>query len=349
MEEKYVVTLGEYMLRLKSPDKERFFQSPIFEASFGGSEGNVAISLANLGLPTIYITALPQNAIGDAALRFLRSYNVITKWISRKGKRMGIYFLEIGSGPRSSNVIYDRENSAISVAKYSDFNWNEIWKNAMWFHTSGITPAISKSASDLTYKVIKDANSRGIKTSLDLNYRRRLWKWGASALEIMPKLTSLVDIIIANEEDIQLSLGLEIDQKVSGTLDKRKYKMLAQMVFDTYSNVKIVAITLRESFSADHNRWSALLAVKNNKDNKIDFFQSKTFELTNIVDRVGAGDSFAAGLIYSLINNYSYQDAVDFAVCASALKHTIPGDANLVSATEIKKIMQGNSHGRVQR
>jgi 2-dehydro-3-deoxygluconokinase len=346
---KRIVTLGEIMLRLKSPGFERFFQSPALEATFGGGEGNVALSLANFGLDATFVTALPDNPLADACIRFLRGYGVDTSFIARQGERMGIYFLEAGANQRASNVIYDRAQSAISTAKSADFDWNAIFDGADWFHVTGITPAISASAAELALAAAQAARSRGVTVSCDYNFRKKLWRWGKTAPEVMRELVSLVDVGIANEEDCQKSLGVrledgDVDHAVtSGNLDSARYEALAQKMFATFPNLKYQAITLRESVSASHNGWSACLY------NGSDFFLSRRYDITDIVDRVGGGDSFAAGLIYGLHTGMADADALNFAVAASCLKHSILGDANLATVAEVQRLAGGDASGRVQR
>ena len=338
--------MGEYMLRLKSPGFERLFQSPQLEATFGGAEGNVAISLANYGQSVKYVSAFPNNDVGNAALKFLLSMGVDTSAVTRQGERLGTYYVETGSGPRPSKVIYDRSHSSIAEAKFEDFNWDEIYSNAGWLHTTGITPAISKSAADLTLQAIKLAKGKGLKISMDLNFRKKLWQWGKKSAEIMPEIVSNIDVVIANEEDIQTSLGIELDQKIGeAELDRNKYLGLGKLVLEKFPSVSMVAITLRESFSATHNDWGAILIVRGEAEP----FISKKYQIKNIVDRVGGGDSFGGGLIYALFNGYSHQSALEFAVAASALKHTIPGDANRVRVEEVERLMGGDASGRVQR
>ena len=342
----YYVTLGEIMLRLNSPGHERLFQQPLLKAQFGGGEANVAISLANFGESTRFVTALPSNQIGDKVVQYLAGFHIDTSAIIRKNDRLGIYYLETGSGPRPSKVIYDRAYSAISKAKVSEFNWDKVFENAHWFHITGITPALSATAAELSLQAVQEAKKRNITVSCDLNYRSKLWKYGKKPHEIMRELVKFVDVIIANEEDIQNVLNFELDQQIGGvTLAKEKYKALITRVVKTYPHLSHIGITLRESFSASHNDWSAILYSK--KEDHI--VESTKYHLTNIVDRVGGGDSFGAGLIYGLNHMDNGQDAVNFAVAASALKHTIPGDANLVSVQEVKALMQGEGHGRVQR
>ncbi|QEE17491.1 PfkB family carbohydrate kinase [Promethearchaeum syntrophicum] len=342
----YVVTLGEIMLRLKSPNFERLLQNPVLKASFGGSESNVAISLANFGIPSRFVSALPNNQLGLAVIRFLKSMNVDTSYIQMQGTRLGTYYLETGSGPRPSKVIYDRSNSSISQAKTEDFDWDLIFKDVKWFHISGITPALSQKSADISLSAIKFARNLGINISCDLNYRKNLWNYGKPAKEVMGKIVPLIDIIIANEEDLQKSLGIEEDQ-IIGTenLDPQKYEKMLKKVSEQFPNIKIIATTLRESFSADHNDWSALCYEKATNTT----FFSRKYALKNIVDRVGAGDAFAGGFIYGIYSKLDIQGALEFAVAASTLKHTIPGDINRVSIKEVKNFLEGESSGRVQR
>ncbi|MBN1681481.1 MAG: sugar kinase [Anaerolineae bacterium] len=344
-----VVTLGEIMLRLKPPGFERFFQTPAFEATFGGGEGNVALSLALFGLDVSFVTALPPNPIGDACIRHLRGYGVDTSLIVRSGERMGIYYLEAGANQRSSNVIYDRAHSAIATATPDQFDWDAVFADAGWFHITGITPAISESAKAVALAAVQAAKAHGVTVSCDYNFRKKLWKYGQSAPDVMTELVKYVDVGIANEEDCQRSLGISVSEGdwqhevESGHLDVAKYEALAQKVFDTFPNLKYQAITLRESFSASHNGWSACLF------NGDEFFVSPRYDITHIVDRVGGGDSFAAGLIYGLFTEMLDEDALNFAVAASCLKHAISGDANLVTVAEVKRLMGGDVSGRVSR
>jgi 2-dehydro-3-deoxygluconokinase len=346
---KKVVTLGEVMLRLKSPGFERFFQSPILEATFGGGEANVAASLANFGLAATFVTALPQNPLGDAAIRSLRGLGVDTSQILRQGQRIGIYFLEAGANQRASNVVYDRVDSAISTAKASNFDWDTIFADAGWLHITGITPAISLSAADLALTAVQQAQAKGIIVSCDYNFRKKLWQYGKTAPEVMVEIVRNVDVGIANEEDCQRSLGVSVEssdweQAVhSGELDSARYEALSKKMFATFPNLKYQAITLRESFSASHNGWSACLYNGN------EFFLSRRYDITDIVDRVGGGDSFAAGLIYGLHTKMDDADALEFAVAASCLKHAILGDINLTTVEEAKRLAGGDASGRVQR
>jgi 2-dehydro-3-deoxygluconokinase len=349
MTNKRVATLGEIMLRLKSPGFERFFQSPTLEATFGGGEGNVALSLANFGLDVAFVTALPENPIADACIRFLRGYGIDTSLIQRQGERMGIYFLEAGANQRPSNVVYDRAHSAISEAAPADFDWDRIFEGVGWFHITGITPALSQSAADLSLHAVQVAKKKGVTVSCDYNYRKKLWKYGKSAPEVMGELVKFVDVGIANEEDCQRSLGVSLSESdwqsdvESGELDTGRYQALAEKMFKTFPNLRYQTITLRESFSASHNGWSACLY------NGTDFFVSRRYQITDIVDRVGGGDSFAAGLIYGLHSGMADADALEFAAAASCLKHSISGDANLATLAEVNRLMGGDASGRVQR
>lgn len=339
-----IVTLGEIMLRLKSPGLERFMQSNSFEATFGGGEANVAVSLANYGMDAKFVTALPDNAVANACERELRGLGVDISGIKHTDGRLGIYYLESGTNQRPSKVIYDRNYSAISLADENTFDFNEVFAGAGWFHITGITPALSQSAADMSLAAVKNAKEMGLTVSMDLNYRKNLWKYGKTAKEVMSELVKYVDVVIANEEDCQKSLGIECDSAVeSGKLDTSKYEALAKKVMEIYPNVSKIAITLRESKSATHNDWSACIY-----DGK-EFYVSKKYEIKNILDRVGGGDSFGGGLIYGL-NNYDNQsDALEFAVAASCLKHSVLGDYNRVTASEVKSLMGGDGSGRVQR
>lgn len=338
------LSFGEIMLRLKTPGNERFFQSSSFEATFGGGEANVAVALANFGLSAGFISALPQNDLGDAAIRELRGFGVDTTAVLRAGNRMGIYFLETGANQRPSKVVYDRAGASIAEAKPGDFDWDRILAGGKWLHITGITPALSQSAADLSFEAVKSAKSLGLTVSCDFNYRGKLWKYGKSAVEVMSELVKFVDVGIANEEDCQKSLGVTVDVDVgSGKLDHAKYEALSEKMMQTYPNLSVMAITLRESMSADRNGWSACLR-------DVDGFRlSRRFEITDIVDRVGGGDSFASALIYGLSVYDDRQEALEFAAAASCLKHSISGDFNRVSVAEVRNLMGGDASGRVQR
>ena len=338
------LTFGEIMLRLKAPGQERFFQSPVFEATFGGGEANVAVSLANYGLDAAYLTVLPTNSLGDACLGELRRFCVDVSRVQRGTGRMGIYFLEGGANQLPSKVVYDREASAIALAKPGDIDWDAAFDGVEWFHITGITPAISETAMVLSMESVRIAKEKGIMVSCDLNYRKNLWKYGKKAPEVMCELAKYVDIAIANEEDCQKSLGIEVDFKVEGgKLDRDKYRALSDAVLAAYPNMKMIAVTLRESQSADSNGWAACL-----NDRKA-FYVSRRYAINDIVDRVGGGDSFAGGLIYGLNTYDSHQHALEFAVAASCLKHSIIGDFNRVTTADVEKLMGGDGTGRVQR
>lgn len=345
-----VVTFGEVMLRLKPPGFERFFQSLMFEATFGGGEANVAISLAYFGVEVAYVTVLPDSPIAEACIADLRRAEVDTSFIVRGGDRMGIYYLEAGANQRPSRVIYDRAGSAMATAQRGSLDWDRIFEGASWFHVTGITPALSQSAADLTLEALRKAKERGVTISCDYNYRKKLWRYGKAATEVMPEIVRLVDIGMANEEDCQRSLGISVEsgsdwksEVEAGRLEVAKYRALSEKVLQTFPNLKKQAITLRESYSASHNVWSACL------HNREEFLVSARYDITHIVDRVGAGDAFAAGLIYALLKGMADDVALAFAVAASCLKHSIPGDANRVSVTEVESLMRGEASGRVQR
>ncbi len=340
-----IVTFGELMLRLNPPGFERLLQSRNLHASFGGGEANVAVALANFGMASTFVTVLPQdNPIADAAITELRSFGVNTSQIQRGPGRMGIYFLEPGANQRPAKVIYDRAHSAISLAKPGMIAWEPIFSGASWFHITGITPAISEPLSAMALESVRNAQAAGVMVSCDLNYRKNLWKWGAAAKDAMPGIIQHVDIVIANEEDVQMALGIQSDADVrSGILDPMHYEALTTKVLAAYPHVRAVAITLRESHSASHNGWSACF---NDRDQ---FVLSRGYEITDIVDRVGAGDAFAAGLIYGLLELPTRQEALDFATAASCLKHSTPGDFSRASVVEVYNLINDGGSGRVQR
>ena len=333
-----ILTFGEIMLRLKAPGHERFFQSPMLETTFGGGEANVAVSLANYGMDAEFLTVLPQNDIADACIRELRYFGVDTKKIVRGEGRMGIYYLEGGANQLPSKVVYDRAYSSIAMAKPGDIDWDKAFEGVEWFHITGITPAISESAMELSLESVKEAKKRNITVSCDLNYRKNLWKYGKKASEVMRELAKYVDVAIANEEDVQKSLEITVDVNVeSGELDREKYRALGNKVLEAYPNMKCIAITLRESHSADWNGWAACL-----NDGK-DFYVSKKCEIRDIIDRVGGGDAFASGLIYAMLHDYKAMDMINFAVASSAIKHTIHGDANITDeVSSIRNLMNMN-------
>lgn len=336
-----VVTFGELMLRLAPEGYLRFVQSDRYEATFGGAEANVAVSLANYGLNVSFVTKLPTHELGQAAVNSLRKYGVDTSKIVRGGDRVGIYYCEKGASQRPSKVIYDRANSSIALAKKEDFNWDEIFDGADWFHFTGITPALNKEVAEICEIACQKAKERGLTISTDLNYRKKLWS-KEEANKVMTRLCKYVDVCIANEEDAKDVFGIEADNTDinTGKLDREGYISVAKKLKERF-DFKYVAITLRESISANDNNWSAMLY-----DDKAYF--SKKYAL-HIVDRVGGGDSFGAGLIYALKEKYDAQEAIEFAVAASALKHSIEGDYNLVSLDEVKALAKGNGSGRVQR
>jgi len=338
------LSFGEIMLRLKPPGVERLFQSSLFEATFGGGEANVAVSLANYGCDSVYLTVLPKNQLGDACLQELRRWGVDVGRILRGSGRMGVYYLEGGANQLPSKVIYDRADSAIALAKPGDIDWDSVLDDIGWFHITGITPAISATAMELSLESVKEAKKRNITVSCDLNFRNNLWKYGKAAPEVMTILAEYVDVAIANEEDVQKSLGITTDVEVEhGELDRAKYKVLSDEVLARYPKMKMIAITLRESKSADSNGWAACL------NDRSSFYESKYYEINDIIDRVGGGDAFSAGLIYGLNNYNDHHQALEFAVAASCLKHSISGDFNRVSASDVEKLMGGDGSGRVLR
>jgi 2-dehydro-3-deoxygluconokinase len=333
------------MIRLAPPTHERFLQTPRFEATFGGGEANVAVALSALGHPATVVTVLPEkNPLADACIGELRRFGVDTSGIVRRPGRLGVYYVERGANQRPSKVLYDRAESTMSLAKPGDIDWKSAFADAAFFHITGITPAISGQAANLALESVLAAKRAGLTVSCDLNYRKNLWKWGKSASEVMPELVRSTDVVIANEEDIQTTLGITADVDVhAGELDRAAYQHLTGQVLAAYPNLKAVAVTLRESRSASHNGWSACL------NNGSEFLISKRYEITHIVDRVGAGDSFSAGLIYGLLNLTSHQEALEFAVAFSCLKHSIPGDFCRVGLDEVQALLKEGGSGRVQR
>ena len=339
-----IVTFGELMLRLRAPGRERLLQSPRLEATFGGAESNVAVSLANFGLDAAFCTVLPANPIGDAAIGELRRFGVDTRLIRRGGERMGIYYLETGANQRPSRVVYDRANSSMARARSDDFDWDAVFEGADWFHITGITPALSVSAAELSLQAVRRARELGVTVSCDYNYRTKLWKYGKAAPEVMRELVAHVQIGIANEEDCQRSLGIESDVDVeAGALDRERYRVLAERVLAAFPNLEKQVITLRESRSADDNTWGACL------HNGRDFMVSGRYEVPDIVDRVGTGDAFAAGFIYGLATHADDRRALEFATAAGCLKHSIPGDFHRVGVNEVEALMKGGGSGRVRR
>ncbi|MGH9657307.1 MAG: PfkB family carbohydrate kinase [Bryobacteraceae bacterium] len=342
---KLTVTFGEIMLRLAPPGFERFLQTSQFVATFGGGEANVAVALAGFGLPAAYVTLLPpSNPIADAVVAELRRFGVDTSRIVRAKGRMPVYYVEAGANQRPSKVVYDRDFSSIALAGPGSVDWDSVLEGAGWFHITGITPALSASAAELALESVRKAREKGLTVSCDLNYRKNLWKYGKTAAEVMRELVRFVDVGIANEEDCQMALGVKVDVDVhSGKLDPGDYRKLAEKVMAEVPNLKMLAITLRESKSASHNGWSACL------HDGAEFLVSRHYEITHIVDRVGGGDCFAGGLIYGLQSLGSAREALEFAVAASCLKHSIPGDFNRFSVDEVKGLLKGDGSGRVQR
>ncbi len=337
-----VITFGELMLRLAPENYLRFVQSDKLEATFGGAEANVAVSLANYGLDASFVTKLPDHEIGQSAVNSLRKFGVDTKNIVRGGDRVGIYYCEKGASQRPSKVIYDRAYSAISMANENDFDWDKIFDGADWFHFTGITPALSDTVAKICLTAVKKAQEKGIKVSCDLNFRKKLWS-KEKAGKVMGELCEYIDYCIANEEDAKDVFGIEADNTdiYGGKLDREGYISVAKKLTERF-NFKGVAITLRESLSANDNNWSGMLYT-----NGTAYF-SKKYAM-HIVDRVGGGDSFGGGLIYSLVNGYEPQKAIEFAIAASCLKHSIEGDYNMVSKKEVETLAGGDASGRVQR
>ena len=340
-----VITFGEIMLRLATPGHLRFHQATEFEATFGGGESNVAVSLANYGIDVDFVTRLPKNDMGDTVIKTLRKYNVGTSKIIFGGERLGIYFLESGAVSRASKVIYDRAHSAISEIEPGMIDWDEVFKEATWFHWTGITPAISQNAANVLKVAIERANEKGITVSTDLNYRKNLWKYGKEVLEVMPELVAGCDIVLGNEEDAEKALGIvpEGVDITGGKVEADAYESVSKQIMAKFPRVKKVITTLRGSISASHNSWSGFLY------NGEQSFVSPTYQITHIVDRVGGGDSFMGGLIYGLLTFEDDEKALNFAVAASCLKHTIKGDFNLVTVEEVEKLMGGDASGRVSR
>ncbi len=340
-----VVTFGEIMLRLSAPQHKRFIQADCFEVAFGGGEANVAVSLANYGMHSFFVSKLPLHEIGQSAVNHLRMFGVNTDFIIRGGDRVGIYFLESGASQRPSKVIYDRVNSAVSTIKRKEIDWDIVFKGISWFHWTGITPALGEEIRKVLLDACKAAKKNKVIISCDLNFRKKLWT-EKEAQETMKPLMKYVNVCIANEEDAQKSLGLKINSSniENAELNKESYYKVAHELKRIY-NFDSVAITLRESYSASRNGWSAILLDNKNCKN---VYHSKRYDIT-IVDRVGGGDSFASGLIYGLINKKNTKEALEFAVAASCLKQTIPGDFNLVNIEEVEKLVNGSGSGRVER
>jgi 2-dehydro-3-deoxygluconokinase len=341
-----IVTFGEIMLRLATPEHQRFSQASCFCASFGGGEANVAVSLANFGLQADFVTRLPDNDIGRSVIMDLKKHSVGTDYIIHGGDRLGIYFLETGSVSRPSKVVYDRSHSSVSEIKPGMIDWEKVFNGATWFHWTGITPAISQGAAEACLEALKIAKKEGLTISCDLNFRKNLWKWGSAAADVMPEMVNYCDIILGNEEDAEKVFGIKPDKAdiSSGKVESAAFESVCRQLKKKFPGAKKIIITLRGSISADHNTWSGILF------NGEHFFNAPVYQITHIVDRVGGGDSFMGGLIYGLL---TYRDddqkALNFAVAASCLKHTIHGDFNLVSITEVEQLMKGDSSGRVIR
>ena len=339
---KKVVTMGEIMLRLSTPDFKRFVQADTFDVTYGGGEANVAAALCNYGLNGTFVSKVPANPIGQSAINHLRRYGVDTQYVARGGDRLGIYFLETGASMRASQVVYDRAGASIADVDASEFDFDKIFEGADWFHTTGITPALSDKAAALTEAALKAAKAKGITTSIDLNYRKKLWS-KEKAQKIMSELCQFVDVCIGNEEDAETCLGFKAAHSdiTKGELNLDGYKDVFNQMQAKF-NFKFIASSLRESYSASDNGWSALVY-----DGKA-FHHTKKYNV-RIIDRVGSGDSFASGLIYGLVTGMSTVDAAEFGVAASALKHTIPGDLNHATLSDVKELMKGDGSGRVQR
>lgn len=341
-----IVTFGEIMLRLATPLHKRFSQADSFCASFGGGEANVAVSLANYGLEADFVTRLPDNDLGRAVIMELKKHGVGTENILFGGERLGIYFLETGSVSRPSKVVYDRSHSSVSEVAPGMVDWERVFEGASWFHWTGITPAISKGAADSCLEAVKAAKKAGLTVSCDLNFRKNLWKWGRSAAEVMPELVSYCDVILGNEEDADKVFGIKPDKAdvSAGKVESSEFESVCRKLKEKFPGAGKIIITLRGSISADHNTWSGILF------NGADFFRAPVYQITHIVDRVGGGDSFMGGLIYGLLAyRNDDQKALDFAVAASCLKHTIHGDFNLVTVPEVEQLMKGDASGRVIR
>lgn len=342
---KKIVTFGEIMLRLSPPGFQRFGQARSFDVIYGGGEANVAASLATFGLPVEYVTRLPNNDIGDACLSFLRQYGIGTGYIIRGGERLGIYFLEMGSAQRGSKVVYDRSGSALATIRPGMVDWRAVFAGADWFHWTGITPAISEGAAQVCLEAVQIAKEMGLTVSCDLNFRRKLWQWGKAPSEVMPELVGLCSVAIGNEEDADKVFGIRAPEAdvTKGKVEAEGYAHVCSQLAARFPGLETIAITLRGSLSASHNTWSGVLWHAG------DFYTAPNYAITPIVDRVGGGDSFCAGLIYGLRTYPTKQQALDFATAASCLKHTIWGDFNLVTVSEAEKLMGGDVSGRVSR
>ncbi len=344
---KKVVTFGEIMLRLKTPGYERFSQVSSFEASYGGGEANVAVSLANYGIHASFVSRVPDNDIARACLKELNKHGVDTHHIGIGGKRLGIYFLEAGAVARPSKVVYDRAGSSFSQVETGMFDWQKILKDADFFHWTGITPAVSQGAADACKEAIQMARQMGVTVSCDLNYRKKLWKYGKQAKEVMPGLVKDCDVVLGNEEDAEMTLGIKPEgvDVTKGEITADAYRSVSEQIMQAYPQVSMVITTLRSSISASHNQWSGVLY-----DGR-ELYTAPTYDISHIVDRVGGGDAFMGGLLYGLLTygNKNLQKVINFATAASCLKHTIHGDFNMVTVPEVEKLMGGDTSGRVSR
>lgn len=343
-----VVALGELLLRLKSPGYERLLQSAALEATIGGAEANVVSALAADGVASAFVSAVPDGPLGDAALAELRKFGVDVSRVVRRAGRLGIYYLEAGAGQRPPRVIYDRAGSTMATAERSDFEWKSLLNGARWLHVSGITPAISASAARVTIDAVRAAREAGVIVSVDFNHRAALWRWGKSPADVMPEILSAADIGIAGREDVQKMLGIPfVGASESREADVGAFSTLAAEVLHRFPAMRMQVITLRESESASRNGWSSLLRTRETT------YRSRRWEITDMIDRIGAGDAFSAGLIYALLSYgmeaQRLQHALEFATAASCLKHTIPGDVNRVKAAEVEAVLAGETSGRVQR
>lgn len=346
MSKRKVITFGEIMMRLSPPDFLRFGQARSFDVIYGGGEANVAVSLANFGVPVDYVTRLPNNDLGEACIQFLRQYGVGVEKIVHGGDRIGVYFLEMGAEQRGSKVIYDRAGSAIATVECGMIDWKHVFADADWFHWTGITPAISKGAADVCLEAVQVAKEMGLTVSCDLNYRAKLWKWGKQPGEIMSELVGYSDVAIGNEEDADKVFGIKAPEVdiTKGKVEAEKYRSVCEELARRFPKLKTIAITLRGSISASHNTWSGTLWDQGT------LYTGPTFDISHIVDRVGAGDAFVGGFIYG-IRTYegNPREALNFAIAASCLKHSILGDFNMVTTAEVQKIMAGDTSGRVSR
>lgn len=342
---KPIITFGEIMLRLSPPGYLRITQANSFEASFGGAEANVAASLARFGLPVEFVTRLPNNDLGETCLAYLRRYGIGVSQIVRGGDRLGIYYLETGAAQRGSKVVYDRAGSSAATIQPGMVDWARVLDGAGWFHTTGITPAISASAADAALQAVKTAHELGLTVSIDMNYRKNLWKWGKKASEVMPELFAFCDVAVGNEEDAQDVFGIQAlnADVTAGKVSADAYRYVCEKLVERFPNLKSVAITLRGSLSASHNTWSGVLWDQGR------FYQARAYDIDYIVDRVGGGDSFTGGLIYGMLTRADRQYALDFAVAASCLKHSIYGDFTEITVAEVEKLMSGDASGRVAR